>query len=116
MKRVFLTVLILAASWAFSYLVVDLWGVPGLLAGLPVNVLLGWPLARVWWPVVRGRLDAAHAKALAAKGRRRERLLWVGDGMTPPHRGMVGCPIDYHGRVGVVVDVSALTITVEWCE
>lgn len=45
---------------------------------------------------------------------KRGRLLWVGDGMTPAGAHLVGRPIEVNGRSGVIVETTALTVTVEW--
>ena len=42
--------------------------------------------------------------------------LWVGDGMAPAGPHLVGSPVSFHGRRGVVVETTLLKILVEWNE
>lgn len=47
----------------------------------------------------------------------REWMLWIGNDYrhTPPE-DVVGSPVDFHGRKGVVVERTDLTILVEWSD
>lgn len=68
-----------------------------------------------------GRLDPLREKRpVGAKpltgptGKKREWMIWTGDGMAPAGPHLVGCPVDFDGRKGVVVDTTLLTVLVEW--
>ena len=44
-----------------------------------------------------------------------EEMQWIGDGLHVPETDeLVGNPVNYHGRKGVVVSNTAFTITVKW--
>lgn len=115
--RMFWSVVILGCAYGSSWIVCDYSEKAGLVLMIPIGAVYGWLLAQVWWPSVRrSMMETAAAKARAVPGRKRERLLWIGDGMAPAGAHLHGCPVVVNGRTGVVVDSTALTITVEWLD
>lgn len=46
--------------------------------------------------------------------KKREWMLWVGDGIEPAGSWVIDFPVDINGRKGKVVDFTALKILVEW--
>ena len=113
MRKWFWTVVLLGGQFC-AVCAVGTWDrTAGWVVMAPACVLGGFLFARIWRPTARNRLDAAAARVPA---RNRSRVLWYGEDLPPPGRHLLGVVIDWGGRVGAVVGVDGMFVTVEWAD